>query len=86
MKVDKNQPLDARATNTRFDGDMSGEVIVVSGGSIPLRLEIAARLLAGAMADPNYEPDETNVRIATRRILRLADILIEAHNETCHEK
>jgi hypothetical protein len=66
MKVDKNRIL--------FSGDSSWS-------NIPLRLEIAARLLAGAV-NSDFGVSQGDIREA----LQAADLLIEEHNKTCDKK
>lgn len=69
MKVDKNQP-----TSAVYSPDTG---LIPSG--IPLRLEIAARILAAQWAS-------TLTMVSPYEALEQADALIQAHNETCEEK
>lgn len=78
MKIDRNDPAHSIPASGGYD---------VWGG-IPLRLEIASRILAGALANPEFTQDfnrKSDDEIA-KRILSAADALIEAHNQTYQEK
>lgn len=71
MKVDGNQLV----PNIEFAEDSVGAF------GIPLRLEIAARLLAGKMANRDHI-DGVDVMVVCRGLLAIADCLIDAHNES----
>lgn len=51
-------------------------------GGIPLRLEIASMLLAGAISRPNFQINNNRCI----ELFLIADALIAAHNETCGEE
>lgn len=73
MKVDRNQQLQRI---TAFDEN--GRV-VPNGGGIPIRLAIAAQILTGWNANPEFHYGRGDEALA----LEIADRLIEAHNDTC---
>lgn len=52
----------------------------VFGSAIPVRVELASRLMAGILLDPYYYT--TGVHEAAKTALKMADILIEEHNKT----
>lgn len=68
MKVDKNKPISE---------DAWGE------SNIPIRLEIASRILAGMFAQDRSMHE---VAVMALNALEYADALIQAHNETCEER
>lgn len=67
----------------------SGKVLL-SRGEIPIRLEIAARLLAGDMSRKPLDkypcPDRAAYDYNLKYYLEIADSLIETHNKTCKEE
>jgi len=73
MKIDRNRlvwPIITEPSETR--------------GGIPLRLEIATRLLKGSLIHiPGHELMSGEI---FRKALLAADCLIESHNETCEEE
>jgi hypothetical protein len=75
MKVENN----ARTFNT-YAG-------MGSESNIPIRLEIAARVVQGFLANTSVSISEyaweRQCQAIARDCLVLADALIEAHNETC---
>jgi hypothetical protein len=83
MKVYKNDPI--------FESDRTndGEYVAASRSNMPLRLEIAARILAARESDSNDRFSEVAVpNKMTKEVqlcLRLADALIDAHNATAGE-
>jgi hypothetical protein len=79
MKVDRNQ-LTTPVEDTTIDMD-TGLPMYRSAGGTPLRLEIAARLLAGVRASYPCKISARDISEA----LGAADALIKAHNETCEE-
>lgn len=78
MKVDKNSPTYPYAYK-----DLQG--CLISNEGIPLRLEIAARLLAAQVSnsDTDFSKVEKNIKEISELFLEFSDKLIEAHNETC---
>jgi hypothetical protein len=69
MKVDKNSPLTSE--HTPF-----GCPAPVVRSNMPLRLEIAARILAGFGSQIRFDKMDCEVALAS------ADALIDAHNAT----
>ena len=61
-----------------------GKGVAVEGG-IPIRLEIAARLLGGFMGRPDFIPSEKDRDKNCKGALIYADALIKAHNETADQ-
>jgi len=76
MKVDKNQRV--HASNSGYS----------QLGGMPLRLEIASKLLAGGLANAAVSDvfNRMQDKVIALRALQLADILIAAHNETCDQE
>lgn len=70
MKVHRNSPSFVIVPNNE------------SGSCIPVRLEIASRLIAGRAFLFN---DTISRDGYIRSALEFADLLIQAHNETCEE-
>lgn len=90
MKVDRNQPIHQQIES--FEGyetsDHDFPFTTKLGGGIPLRLEIASRLIpmiAGFVAD-GLDHGAVGRHDCTLEALRWADALIEKHNNTCEEK
>lgn len=76
MKISKNHPCYPVTTGN-----------VVYNHGIPLRLEIASRIMAAAYSNssPDLNPKLRNITIEQTALdcLYVADKLIDAHNKTC---
>lgn len=84
MKVDRNEMVGGvmEPHETHRDGDVDYHAGLHIGG-IPLRLEIAARLLVPIYADMSAAKGA--MFTAAKTALADADALIAAHNATCGE-
>ena len=71
MKVDKNAPIFKHIP----------EIAGSQYSNLPIRLEIASRILAGMWARPVDQ-----ICLYPEKALAAADALIEAHNKTCEDK
>ena len=88
MKIDPNQLVGGCVeTVVTFTNPNTGEQTVKDKhvGGIPLRLEIAARLLAGFAQQANATEEWDTARDACGDALAIADALIAAHNDTAGE-
>lgn len=74
MKVTKNSPAFPFVYK-----DREGDDIAYCG--VPLRLELASRFLAQILAMPGRRDDSVEDHCVN--CLKIADKLIEKHNETC---
>lgn len=85
MKVDRNQNVCAYQQNyIEYPPEHEfGVSQVQTIGGIPLRLELAARFMAGELGRDDCTVSDF-VK-SSRWNLQLADALIEAHNATCGE-
>lgn len=85
MNVDRNQNYQSHQVRHIDHSDENGFAVerVDTVGGIPLRLELAARFMAGDLAAPDCS--FKNVVKFCEWHLDLADNLIAAHNATCWE-
>lgn len=80
MKVNKNDPTYPVNTPIEFFGTAGGAYVSKQG--IPLRLKIAAKLLAAYCTTGIDDLDYID-RTFCKKALDLADHLIKEHNESC---
>ncbi len=75
MEVNGNDPT--------FTGELDQQTGRPAGSNIPIRLEIASRILAGIAGNSEIiQASNGNGDVLVKRSLSLADALIEAHNRS----
>jgi hypothetical protein len=82
VKVDKNQMIGDQVERTGLDSEGVTHFNYRGDHGIPLRLEIASRLMAGAVAGLTSQGDKINMPGWANTMLYIADELIKAHNES----
>jgi hypothetical protein len=90
MRVDKNQPTTQELLGFEFydRGHRNRNSFIKSPGGMPLRLELAARMMQGWVSNssPIDEDEFQTPKDVAELSFQLADALIEEHNRTCEEK
>lgn len=82
MKVDRNQPVNGQIDKTaELNGATYFQYHKLTG--MPLRLEIAARILSGMYAGKYWQ--ETTFVDMRKMAFEEADAFIEFHNRTCED-